>query len=386
MVQEIAHSVTACRRVVQIVESSNAGVGRHVLDLLQGLPCFGWEGVLVYCPLRADEKFRRRIQDLPPEHVIPLPMRRLPGPNDLRTIRKLRGLLRELGPFDLVHGHSSKGGLLARLVAKSLGWPSVYTPHAFITLDPTMPAWKRRVYGRAERGLARFCQAVIAVSTDEAEHAVQSLKIPAEKVHVVYNGIGKIPGDQRDSLRKQLNIHQDALVVGWIGRLAPQKDPLMMVRAFAQTEPAQQHAVLVMVGTGDMLWEIQQLARSLGVLEHCRFPGELDGETAMSAFDVFALSSRYEGMPYVIIEAVAAGLPIVATHVGGVANAVMPEVNGFLVPSMRADELGAALRRLIEDVSLRQKFSAASGQMSEKFSLETMLRQTVEVYEQALSR
>src|SRR4029079_12057804 len=152
-------------------------------------------------------------------------------PLDALDVRRLIAVIRTHGPFDLIHGHSSKGGALARLAARWLGIPSIYTPHAFVTLDPTLPRWKRALYGRIERWLAQHSAGVIAVSEDEAAHA-RALGIDARMVHVVHNGLATIDFLPREQARSQLRLSPDDFVIGFIGRLAAQKAPDVLIDAF----------------------------------------------------------------------------------------------------------------------------------------------------------
>src|SRR3954470_24201961 len=134
------HSESAARRlrVCLVTESAGGGVGRHFLDLAAGLAARGEHVSAIYSPGRCDAAFHERLPTIRGVHFVSSPMRRAVHPLDVADSLRLVARIREVGPFDLIHGHSSKGGALARLAARWLEIPCVYTPHAFVTLDPTL--------------------------------------------------------------------------------------------------------------------------------------------------------------------------------------------------------------------------------------------------------
>ena len=146
-------TTASTRRVCLLTEASGAGVGRHFLDLAYGLAAQGWKVTGVYSPGRMDTRFMARLHTAGPIHMVALPLHRNVHPLDAADLWRVMRLLRQYGPFDIVHGHSSKAGALARLTARWLGMPAVYTPHAFVTLSPTLPRWQLALYARIERQL-----------------------------------------------------------------------------------------------------------------------------------------------------------------------------------------------------------------------------------------
>lgn len=371
-------------RVLLVTQASGGGVGRHFLDLAQELAATGVDVTGIYAPRKLDTLFRTRLAagNLPPMHQIA--MRRAIHPLDAADLWQLTQLIRRLGPFDLIHGHSSKGGALARLAASRLGIPSVYTSHAIVTLDPTLPAWQRQVYGRIERWLARRTGAVIAVSDDEAQH-IGELGIDARKVHVVPNGVPSINFPAAAEARSRLGIAPDETVIGFVGRFSHQKAPEILLDAFATAFPAMANVRLVMVGSGPLDAAVRAHADRLNLGTRALLLGDVVATDVMPAFDAFCLSSRYEAMPYVYLEALAAGLPIVSTRVGGATMCVKPDENGWLVPPENVAALSAALQSLVNDPALRARFAAASARLAADYSAAQMVRQTLQVYDRVLA-
>jgi glycosyltransferase involved in cell wall biosynthesis len=369
-------------RVCLVAEAAGGGVGRHFLDLAGGLASCGVEVVAIYSPTRCDESFHARKATIVGPHFVGLPLRRSIHPLDALDLSRLIGVIRRHGPFDLIHGHSSKGGALARLAAVYVGTPAVYTPHAFVTLDPTLSPLKRAIYGRIERWLARRTAAIIAVSHDEADHA-RTLGIDERRLHVVLNGIERPQFLARTAAREQLGLASGDFCVGFVGRLSSQKAPELLVEAMPRLLAACPAARAVIVGNGPLEEELRTRIAELGLTKQILLLGDRVAAEIMPAFDAFCLCSRYEGLPYVLLEALAAGLPIVATAVGGIAACVTEGENGFIVDS-RAAALAEALARLSGDVSLRSRLGEESRRRFTFVSPDRMVDETLAVYRKVI--
>jgi len=370
-------------RILLVLEAAGGGAGRHVLDLAGGLALRNHNTCVIYSPERADSEFVMALQELRSVSVHEVPMQRAVGWHDFKQARVLRTLLRELGPFDILHGHSSKGGALLRLAARGLGIPCLYTPHAFITLDPEISWLKRLLYGTAERRLAGMTSRIICVSESEYAHA-REIGIPERLLRVVHNGIGTLPPAERLLIRERYALPEDALVIGCVGRLTHQKATERLLAAFAMGAADLPHTRLMIVGDGPDREMLQQMASDQGLASRVVFAGAVDGVSAMAAFDVFALPSRYEALPYVLLEAAARGLPIVMTDTGGAGSVVQDRVNGFVVPQGDAEALSARLLQLGREPALRSGMSEKSLGIARQFTADRMVQKTLEVYAECL--
>ncbi|HEX6813111.1 MAG TPA: glycosyltransferase [Planctomycetota bacterium] len=370
-------------RILQISEPASAGVGRHLVDLSQGLLAAGHDVHLVYSKGRMDATFASDLAGMNGLASTVIAMRRAPHPSDLLAAGRLRSYLRKNGPFDIVHGQSSKGGALARLVAPRFG-AVVYTPHCVFTMNPDIGRLGAAVFGGIERWLGRRSDAVIAVSKDEAAH-LRALGLAPEIVHCVPNGLHPPGWRSRDEARRELGVRPEATVVGFLGRMSPQKNPVLLVQAFARLASSHPDAVLAMVGDGPLEADARAAEAAHGLAGRILWLGFRRPVDVMPAFDVFALPSRYEGLPYVLLEAVAAGLPIVSTPVGGSETVVQHDANGLIVaatPESFADGLG----RVIGDRALRDRMAASARLRAEEFSVPRMVERTLEVYASACDR
>ncbi|MER3536302.1 MAG: glycosyltransferase family 1 protein [Thermus sp.] len=371
-------------RVLEILEATGGGTARHVVDLCEGLARRGVEVHLAYSPLRMDFIMREGLERLKEAGVrlLELPMRRAPHPSDLWALWRLWRYLKDEGPFHLVHGHSSKGGGIARLLGYT-GVKVVYTPNAFVTKSPTLSAVERWVYAWVERALAHKTDVLIAVSQDEAKEAVR-LGFHPERIYLIPNSVHlgptSRPVEKGEELRKKMDIPVDALVIGFVGRLAPQKNPLLLIRAFALVQKKYPDATLVMVGKGPFEELLREEVKRLGLEGKVYWPGAIDGRMAMRVFDVFVLPSDYEGFPYVLLEAMAEGLPVVSTRVGGSEDAILDGENGFIVPVGDPEAMAGALGRLLSDENLRRRFGRKSLERVQAFDVDKMVEATLEVY------
>jgi glycosyltransferase involved in cell wall biosynthesis len=366
-------------RILLIVESAAGGTGRHVLDLAEGLMQRGVEVHLIHSTRRIDPMFRDRLAALKSLHILPLPLRTSPHPTDWKMLRALRRYRREFGPFDLVHGHSSKGGALARLTALGTGIPVVYTLHGLIMMDPCLPRWKWLLYLSIELGLSLRTARIIAVSPEEARAAMK-LGLGRSRVILVPNGIGPMELSPRDQARRDMNVADNACMIGFVGRLVEQKAPQVLLEAFAIASRAVPRCRLALVGAGPLEASLRALAERLNIAEQIIWLGERDARQVLAGFDLFALSSRKEGLPYVVLEAMAAGLPVVATASAGVEILIEPKITGEVVPTDDISAFARALIGLASDPVRLANVGLAARQRAEQFTLDAMVDRTLAAY------
>jgi glycosyltransferase involved in cell wall biosynthesis len=366
-------------RVLMVVESAGGGTGRHVLDLSEGLADRGCDVHVIYSTDRTDKMFTDRLAALSGVRHTAVLMRTSPHPSDLAVVRKVRRYMKANGPFDIVHGHSSKGGAIARLAATGTGASVFYTLHGLIMMDPLLPRWKWLLYLSIELGLSLRTARIIAVSPEESRAAMR-LGMGRTRTVMVPNGVGPADLTPRDLARRALKVSDDAVVIGFVGRLVEQKAPEVLLQAFATTIMAAPHARLAMVGAGPLEASLRELAGQLNVADKILWLGERDARGVLAAFDIFALSSRKEGLPYVVLEAMAAGLPVVATSSAGVEILIDPGVSGAVVPPDDADAFAAALTDLAINPRRLADCGRASYERSLLFTIDAMTDRTLDTY------
>ncbi|MEN2981529.1 MAG: glycosyltransferase family 4 protein [Thermus sp.] len=375
-------------RVLWVLEASGGGAGRHVADLAPLLLREGVEVHLAYSPLRLAEPLRSALPALEEAGVrlFPLPMRRAPHPSDTSALLRLLAYARKEGPFALVHGHSSKGGALARLLGPLLGVPVIYTPHAPITLSPFLLPWERRLYELGEKVLARFTRFAVAVSPWEREELLR-LGYPEERVVLIPNGVDPSFYSQgaREAARRSLELEGE-FVIGFVGRLDLQKKPLLALEAFAHFLEGGGEGILLFMGEGPLGEEVEALARRRGLGRRVRFVSGKDTRFLIPALDLLLLTSAYEGMPYVLLEAFAAGVPVASAPTPGLGEWLGGEGLALVAEAPTPEALAAALLQAQQDPRRRASLRARGRAWTEERNLERMLRETLSLYRDLLRK
>ncbi|HXL78564.1 MAG TPA: glycosyltransferase [Candidatus Eisenbacteria bacterium] len=317
-------------------------------------------------------------------HMVPVVSLR----TDPQALRELTGELRN-GRFDIVHTHSAKAGALGRIAAYRVGVPAiVHTFHGFPFHD--FQLWPlRAAYIQIEKRLGRITDQFLAVGGAVAAQAINLRIAPAERIRTIASAIDlnippASPGN-RAAARRLMDLPDDALVVGTVGRLAPQKAPQDMVAAIAAMDRA--NVYCVWVGDGPMREEVARLVERRNLGNRFLLLGERrDVAALLPGFDVFALSSHYEGLPCSLVEAMTCGLPVVATAVNAVPEVVVPGRTGMLVPAAAPALLGRALAYLLDHPSEGSRMAAAARvQLGDRFDPEVLGRDLAETYEMALT-
>ena len=212
--------------------------------------------------------------------------------------------------------------------------------------------------------------------------------LPMPPVETLHHGLdpAAVPAPGRDGVRSELGIPEDAPVVGSVANFKAAKDHATLLRAAAQVRRAVPSVRFVLVGQGPLEAETRRLAGELGLDGTVVFAGfRTDATRLMAAFDAFALSSTYEGLPIALIEAMATGCPAVVTRVGGTPEVVADGVQGFLVPPRDPGALAAGLTRLLGDPALRAGMGAAAAYRAQDFDIRKAVRRMEQVYAQLLA-
>jgi sugar transferase (PEP-CTERM/EpsH1 system associated) len=354
----------------------------HVLHIVPSLEVGGLENGLVNVVARADPRaVRHTIVCLEEKGTF---ASRLPAATgvhvlgkrsglDARALVRLAALARRLAP-DVVHSRNWATLIEGWVAARAAGARHVHGLHGRTANDLAGEPFKRRLIERAI--LRRVDRMVVLLERLRSEAHARGAR--PERTVVVENGVDLLrfrPDPEARTLeRAELGATPRDLVVGCVARLDPVKDHGTLLRAFARLAGADRRALLVLVGAGPMRRALEALARVDGIAARVRFLGPRDDvERIYPAFDVFALASRYEGSSNTLLEAMACGLPIVATNAGGTPDLVPPEA-GRLVEVGDADGLGQALVALARDAGARDTASQAARAAAEQRSIDRMAR------------
>jgi glycosyltransferase involved in cell wall biosynthesis len=303
---------------------------------------------------------------------------------DLRALWELWSLMRRRR-FALVHTHTSKAGLLGRVAAYLAGVPRlVHTAHGHVFYGYYGPALSQ-LFVWLERWAAGFTDQLIALTSAEEADQLHFGVAPVAKFVVIHSGVDFAPfhrpGPDRLAVRQALGIPAGGLVIGTLGRLTAIKGQADLVQAFAQVRRQVEEAWLLLVGEGEEGAVLRALARQLGVEERVVFAG-WRGEVpaALRAMDIFAFPSLNEGMGKALVEAMYAGLPVVATRVGGVPELIGEGTEGLLVPPREPAMLAAALLELAGDEGRRRVLGEAAAHKAQRYSVESMIEKLEALY------
>jgi len=368
--------------IVHLLEPGGGGSMRHVLDLAGAQARAGHRVHIIYSPLRLEALFEPQLRALPSVTLHVLPMRRAPHLSDFQNVAELVKILRT-ARGDILHAHSTKAGMLARMAFWFTKIPVVYTTHGIMTSDPNTSVPVRFAYGVYEKLLSPFMRAIIVLSEQERAHAI-TLGIPADKIRMGLNGIAPLPLADRDAIRKSWNLLPEHIAVGFVGRLAYPKNPQLAISAFARAAQSAPQLRLVLIGDGVDRALCEELAQSLNISTQIIWLGEVDAKPLYPALDMLIIPSISEGMAYTFIEALHAGLPVIATPVGGSDRCVIDGQTGFIVPH-DAEKMAEKILQLSEDAVLRDAMHFAARAHGRNFTLEKMLAAHDAIYQEALT-
>jgi len=388
------------RSVATVITRLEGGAGQHALRGALSLDPARYQMTIITGsgdPLLLDQAAAAGLE------VLTEPALRAPiAPrSDLRALARLRELLGRRS-FDIVHTHTAKAGVLGRLAAHRAGVPRlVHTYHGF-PFHEFQAAPRRQAYVQIERGLGRITDLALCVGTGVAVEAVRRRLISPERIRTIgvvadgpilshgasdggapdggapYGGAcngGALNCGARARARALLGLPAAATVVGAVGRLTYQKAPGDFLTALQALD--RPDVTGVWVGDGELAAQVAAQARETSGVRVVLAGQRADVPELLPAFDVFALPSRYEGLPTAVVEAMMCGIPVVATAVNAVADVVVPGETGLLVPPGRPGLMADAVRFLLDSPEAAARMAtAAQARLGQRFG-EPALRQAL---------
>lgn len=364
-------------RVLEVLASlRRAGAERVAVSLACGLdPARFKAGVIsLYDP------FAGGFESELAEHNVPMwRLGKRPG-LDPRMWPRLARVFREFRP-DIVHTHSYVLRYVLPAHALRRTGTIVHSVH-------NLAAQEVDAAGRAIHRLA-FRAGVVPVAVSE-EVARSFRNVYGFEPAVIPNGIDtrrRIPAVAREEWRKSHGFQPSDVLIVSVARFEPQKNPIGLIRAFARANSAEPASHLIMAGEGSLLEASRHLAQQLGLAGRVHFPGVCRSvPELLAACDLFALASNWEGSPVAILEAMAAGLPVLATAVGGVPELVLKDVTGVLVPPGDMEALARAMTALARDPARRQAMGEAGAKRAARFDAGEMIQSYARLFERLRGR
>ena len=341
-------------RILHVAQAAG-GVDRYIRMLLKYLDKEKFENILVCSQDFHEEDYRDLVDSF--EQV---EMTRAIGSSDLKAIKEVRALIKKYNP-DIVYAHSSKAGAITRVADIGLKNHCVYNPHGW-AFNMRCSAKKKALYTAIEKIAAPFCDKIICISDAEKQSALDKKICREDKLQVIFNGVDieSYENEMRGAIkRKDLNIPEDAFVVGMVGRMSPQKAPDVFVKMAKQVKDEVPNAHFIIVGNGNQEDEIRKYAEDNGFSNSLHITGWVDNPMSyVELFDVAYLLSRWEGFGLVLPEYMMAGKPIVASRVDAIPNIIRNGENGLLVEVDDAIGASKAVLRILREDGLRKKIVA----------------------------
>lgn len=374
-------------RILMVVRPAVGGMKRQVMDLAGGLSRVGHH-VEIAAPSGSDvaaaaAELGFRV------HEVPL-IGALDPVTDARSIRALTRIVRG-GRYDVVHAHGFKAGLVGRFAARRGGAGTfVVTVHNPVLTRTDTPSLARRAYRLLERTFQGRVARYIAVSRYISRELTDDFGLPVDKVTVVYGSVDAAPflepHDRREA-RLALALDPDIPVVAFAARLSDQKGVGTLLEASPRIIARFSDARILIGGSGPEETEARHLAERLGIADHVTWAGWItDMPAFLAAVDVFVSPALTEAFGLALLEVGAAGVPVVATRVGGVPEVILDGETGLLVAPADAVALADGVLSLLGDQGLARRLSsAAKERVLAEFSLSRTVAGTVAVYEAALA-
>lgn len=314
-------------RILHVAQAAG-GVDRYIRMLLKYLDKDKFENILVCSQDFHKEDYKGLVDSF--EQV---EMTRAIGVNDLKAIREVRKLIKRCNP-DIVYAHSSKAGAIARVADIGIKNYCLYNPHGW-AFNMRCSVKKKAMYTVIEKLAAPFCDRIICISDAEKQSALDKKICREDKLQVIFNGVdieAYENGVHGAVKRADLNIPEDAFVVGMVGRISPQKAPDVFIRMAKLVKSEVPNAHFIIVGNGEQEAEVRKYAEDNGFADRLHITGWVDDPMSyVELFDVACLVSRWEGFGLALPEYMMAGKPIVASNVDAIPNIIRDGENGLLV-------------------------------------------------------
>lgn len=370
-----------------ITRLDRGGSATNTLLTIARLPsCFSQS--LIYGRTREFPQLALELQGKVEMVEVPELVREVSPVKEAMALWKIYRFIRR-GRFDLVHTHTSKAGILGRVAARLAGVPRiVHTPHGQIFTGYAGRSLTA-LFVLLERWAATFTDRIIGLTDQESrDHLERKIGRPEQFVSipsgVELEAFEKVQGEAR-AVKTSLGLPPSARLIGSVGRLEPVKGHAYLLEAFAALAPRFTDLYLALAGEGELLPQLRSRARSEGLADRILFLGWRDDIPGLlQAFDLFVLPSLNEGMGRALVEAMAAGLPIVAARAGGVPEVLAEGEAGLLVEAGSALALARGIETLLLDPARGVRLGTAARERAQRYSVEVMLEKLGALYRELL--
>jgi len=334
-------------KIMHIVQSAG-GVEEYIFLLINNMNLNKYNNILV----TSFDYEKNRFEKIVTNHEQINMQRNINFIKDIRAILQIRKLIKKSSP-DIIYMHSSKAGALGRIANIGISNISIYNAHGW-SFNMECGRLKKALYIFIERGLALFCNKIIAISNFEKNSAIKYKVCKPKKIKVIFNGIDIKKYAQVKALtRKKLGIPHDAYIIGMVGRITKQKAPDTFIKAAQKIKEKIPNAYFIIVGDGDERDKIEKLIIEKNLKDSTYITGWVKKPMEyIKLFDQAMILSRWEGFGLVLAEYMFARKAIIATRVDAIPNIIEHEVNGLLVKVNSVEEINNACLKIFNNKDL----------------------------------
>jgi glycosyltransferase involved in cell wall biosynthesis len=376
--------------ILFVSEPAVDGVFRHVAGLAEFAIAAGHQVHVAYSDRRSCSQLPAFLEKVRTNggETLNLAVSNFPQPGDLTALFNLRKLVARVRP-DIIHANSTKAGMLTRLLMfTGIRVPILYSPHAYYGMGRNRSA-KTAFVNLIESALGRVGK-TLSISTDESNFAKSVLRIPQNRIEIIFNGVNtnkfsSASAEKKKELRAQFGLPPDALVLGSMGRLSYQKDPVTLYRALKMICSDYPNLYLLHVGRGELAPELELLANDLGISDRIIRKEYLEDPTLFfPTLDAFILTSRYEGFALVMLEALSADLPLIVSRCPGTHDLFQAGLSHlWSAPVGEPSEFSLRIGDWIKDRELNRISNHRKIALN-TFSDEACYRRSISLYQQML--
>lgn len=366
------------KKIVHIAQSPG-GVAQYLYMLLKNIDRTKYENILI-CS-NDYKKEIERFENITDKIYFVDMVREIELKKDIKAVIELRKIIKTEKP-DTVYMHSSKAGAIGRIALLfNRKINKIYNAHGWY-FNAEIGKKKKILFTIIEKLLAYNTNIIINISNSEYTSALEKKIAKPKKMCIIENGIDFTEFDRveqyRDNIRQKYNIKDNEILIGVVGRVSEQKDPITFIKAAKLVNDKYKNTKFMFVGSGELEDEVKEYAEKNNISENVFITGWVDNSKEyISAFDIAVLPSKWEGFGLAIIEYMASRKPIVATRVGGIADIIIDEEKGTLVKIGNEKDLAEAIMEKINNRDTEEKLNKNYSYCIEKYNINLMIEKTI---------